>query len=395
MALTFFANFGQTFFISLFGHNIRSEFALSHGEFGAVYSLATLASALFLLWLGSKIDDVGLKFYSSMVCIGLIAACFLLALADSVILLFLSIFALRLSGQGLMGHIAATSMARYFDDQRGTAVSIASFGYSLGEGVLPSLAVFAAGILGWRGTWMAIGGLLVIVLVPLVLWLLEAHDVRHERHIRNTASPKDGASTTRKHWSRKEVLRDPRFYLVLPAVIAPPFILTGMFFHQVHLAESKGWSLAWIATCFVGYAVANVGSSLVSGPLVDRFKAVRLLPFYLMPLGFGILGIAVMDNPGVALFYMIMAGITTGASHIIVGSMWAEIYGVRHLGSIRSVSTSIMVLSTSLAPVAMGWVIDYGVSMEAISLTFLGYIVLSIGLVMIVGISDGKLRFSG
>ena len=44
------ASFGQTWFISLFGGEIRAAFSLSHGDFGAIYSAATLASGVSLVW---------------------------------------------------------------------------------------------------------------------------------------------------------------------------------------------------------------------------------------------------------------------------------------------------------------------------------------------------------
>ena len=54
--LTFFSAFGQTYFISLSAGNIRAEYNLSHGDFGLLYMLATLASALTLPWLGKIVD---------------------------------------------------------------------------------------------------------------------------------------------------------------------------------------------------------------------------------------------------------------------------------------------------------------------------------------------------
>lgn len=376
--LTLCSNFGQTFFISLFGNHIRDGFGLSHGDFGALYSLATLTSAFCLIWVGRKIDDVDLRLYSSLVCSGVVASCFLMALAPSVMILFVALFALRFSGQGLMGHTAATSMGRYFERQRGKAMSIVSLGYPMGEATLPLLAVALMAAVGWRQTWIVFGAVLAVSLVPGVLWLLKGHCERHRRHVERTNSqPAD----SRRQWTRREVLGDPRFYLVLPNALAAPFILTGLFFHQVHLADGKGWSLTWLATCFIGYAAATVISTLLSGQLVDRTGATRLLPFYLLPMVLGLLVLSAFSHPAAAFFYMSAAGLSTGASHTILGAMWAEVYGVAHLGAIRALTSALMVFSTSLSPAALGLLIDAGVSMEAISLMAVAYIAVSIALV--------------
>ena len=52
----------------------------------------------------------------------------------------------------------------------------------------------------------------------------------------------------------------------------------------------------------------------------------------------------------------------------IGGAIWPEIYGVNNLGGIRALATFFMVLSTAIAPVSMGYLIDAGVTMELIAL---------------------------
>ena len=64
---TFFSSIGQSFFIGLFNSNIRQELNITHGEFGAIYGIATLCSSLTLIWLGKKIDDLKLVNYSIIV----------------------------------------------------------------------------------------------------------------------------------------------------------------------------------------------------------------------------------------------------------------------------------------------------------------------------------------
>lgn len=381
LLLAFSSSFGQTFFIALFGAEIRAELGLSHGGFGTIYSLATLGSALALVWLGRKIDELDLRLYSALVCTGLISACFVMGMAGSVVVLAAAIFLLRLTGQGLLGHTAATSMARYFDAQRGKAMSIASLGHSIGDGLLPLPAVLLIGALGWQGAWLAIGAVLTVVLLPAVLWLLRGHEERHRRLLERTTHMPADARLVARQWSRREVLVDPWFYKVLPAVLAPPFILTGLFFHQVHLAEAKGWSLTWVASCFAGFAAATVTASLLSGWLVDRLGAKRLLPYYLLPLGLALLWLATLDHPAVALGYMILAGVTAGMNFAVVGSLWAEAYGVAHLGAIRALVSALMVFSTALSPAALGWLIDWGFSVEAVAALCLGYVAASIALV--------------
>lgn len=228
--LPFFSAFGQTFFIGIFGAELRADFDLGNGEFGLIYSLATLTTAGALIWLGRLIDYVDLRVYTGLTCLTYIAACFYMAFVPTLpTFLFVGFFLLRLTGQGLMSHIGVTAMGRQFDAGRGTAVSIASLGFPAAEAVFPPLGVAIMALVGWRGTWLTIGIALMVILVPLALWLLRGHAQRERQRrseLEDRESAADGSS-----WAMRSVLRDIHFYRVLPAVLLTPFTVTGLFFH--------------------------------------------------------------------------------------------------------------------------------------------------------------------
>ena len=114
--------------------------------------------------------------------------------------------------------------------------------------------------------------------------------------------------------------------------------------------------------------------ALALGPLVDRIGALRLLPFYLPPLGLGLIVLAAFDHPAAALAYMAALGLTSGASTTVINSAWAEIYGVASLGAIRSLVASLLVVASALSPVLVGRAIDLGAGIEAVALACLGYV---------------------
>ena len=378
VALTFFSSIGQTFFISMFGDRWRAEFGLTDGEFGRLYMLATLASGLILMRVGRLIDSVDLRTWTAVIVAALAAAAFCLAHATTVVLLGLALFSLRLFAQGLMGHTAMTSMARYYDRNRGIALSIAGVGFAVGFAVFKQLALGLRD-LPWRQAWIYVAAGYAVTVVPFVMWLLRGQAERHRLHEEQLEAVKAGPATehsSRRQWTRKEVVRDARFWLVLPAAVAAPFLMTGLIFHDIRLVESKGWSLGWYAQCFAGFGVATWVSSLVFGVLVDRVGARKLLPLFLLPLGIGLTVLATVRSPAGALVYLSMAGISAGAT-VIIGALWAELYGVAHLGAIRALSSACMVFSTALSPWLMGELLDARVSMEAIAWMAVGYVILS------------------
>ncbi|MDJ0863687.1 MAG: MFS transporter [Gammaproteobacteria bacterium] len=360
--LTFGSSAGQTFFISLFAGDVQAELGLSHGDFGGLYGLATLASAGTLLWLGKladRFDPVQLSVLALAISAGFSV---LLAGAESAIWLAIALFGLRLGGQGMTSHLAMTAISRWFSRERGRALSVVNLGFPAGEALLPSLVVLLLGLMTWRQVWVATALALVLLLIPAVLWLGREAQKRGLDRPQPQKSPERAASPV--SWTRKQVLRDFRFYALLPGILAPPFIVTGVLFHQVQLVEVKGWTIAGFAACYPLYAASAMVVSLCSGWLIDRYGALRMLPFYLLPLSAGLALLGIGDAALVAPAFMILMGCTAGSAVMVTGAVWAELYGTAHLGAIRALSVSLLVLATAIAPGAMGWLMDRGVTLE-------------------------------
>jgi MFS family permease len=378
----FSSSFGQTYFIGVFGPEIQTEFDLSHTAWGTIYLMGTLASAALLTFSGKLIDHVPLRRYTFWVCALLMLACESTFFVKGAVTLVVAIFLLRHAGQGLMAHIAITTMARYFHAGRGRAIAIATLGYSMGEALLPFLAVMAIAVFGWRWTYSGIALLMGAVLTPVLLGLLK--DVGNlsppDTDATQAFQPAEARHRHQRSWTRAEVLRDPRVYLLLPGLLAPAIISTAMFFHHLTLATAKGWSFAWITGSYIIYAASTIVTSLSTGQLVDRLGAVRLVPFMLVPLISAMVVVAIFKNPFTVWVYMVLMGVNIGIAHTSVSAMWAELYGVNHMGAIRSMVAAAGVFGTALGPVAMGSLIDQGLTIEQVCLLFAGYSVFGTGL---------------
>ncbi|WP_290651477.1 MFS transporter [Aquisalimonas sp.] len=369
--LTALSSVGQTFVISLFGGELRAAFALSNADFGLLYGLATVASALSLVWVGRLVDTVDLRALTTGVLATAAVGCGLLAGSQGVVMLGLGFFLLRLSGQGMMVHVAQTTMARYFTANRGKAVSVAMLGLPLAEGVMPILVVTALALIGWRSSWAVLAIIVVIVMLPVALALLRYHDRRDVEPI--PAMPSVHQAPPAASWRRRDVLRHPLFYALLPAVMAPPFIITALFFHQVPLAEEKGWSLHWLASSFFAFAASHIVSLMLAGPLVDRIGACHLVPVFLAPLMLGIVMLAVASGQWVAPVYLLLVGVSVGGAGTLMGALWAELYGTQHIGAIRALVHAVMVLATAASPVLAGALLDWGLNPSDIALLFAAY----------------------
>ena len=378
---TFFSCFGQSFFIGLFNSSIREELNISHGEFGTLYGIATLCSSLTLIWLGKKIDDLKLVNYSFLVVIFLSFAALFFSFINGIIFLTIGIFFLRLSGQGLMAHTASTSVARYFDQSRGKALSYIWVGMSLGEFLLPAIIVYALTFIYWRNLWQGLA-LIILLLLPLFTYLA-IKDINIFSREKEKGNHNNNNIGLIKSWTRKEVIRDLKFYSVLPAMLASSFIITGIVINQTFIIESKDWGKFAIAKSFMIYSILTVITLFLSGYLVDKFTSRKIFPFLNVPLLLSVIILAIFDHPYSAFIFMGFMGISNGLTNVLISSFWAEIYGVNYLGSIKALTGSLMVFSTALATTVFGISIDLGYSIENIAFLCAIYTAISIIIVIL------------
>ena len=371
---TFFSSFGQSFFLGLFNSSIREALSITHGQFGSIYASATLLSSFLLIWVGKKIDDINIFRFAFYVVLLLAFSCFFFSKVTSVVFLFIAIFLMRFSGQGLMSHTATTTISRYFTKSRGKALSVGWFGLSTAEFILPVLIVYLLTITPWQNIWVSIA-ILIIVFLPLVSFAL-VKNLNFDS--REKVNDNEFLKKEIKNWTRVEVLKDYRFYIICLNMLAMPWIATGVFVYQSYITESKDWGEFVIAQSFMIYSILSVITLLGSGFLIDKFTSRRLLIFMNLPLLISTLVLFYFSIEISAFVFLGLIGISNGLANVLGSSTWAEIYGVKHIGSIKALTTALMVFSTAFGTALFGILIDKGFSIEQIALISFIYILVSL-----------------
>ena len=377
---TFFSSFGQSFFLGLFNTSIRDALSITQGQFGSIYASATLLSSFLLIWVGKKIDDIDIFKFAFFVTLLLSFSCFLFSKISSIIFLFIAIFLMRFSGQGMMSHTATTTISRYFTKSRGKALSTSWFGLSTAEFILPVLIVYILTITSWQNIWIFIS-ILVLIILPTTSFVLIKNlnfDSREELE-EHEQKEKDIFQ-----WKRIEVLKDYRFYIICLNMLAMPWIATGVFVYQSFITESKDWGTFVIAQSFMVYSILSVLTLLISGFLIDKFTSRKLLIFMNIPLLLSTLVLIFFNTPITSFIFLGLIGISNGLANVLGSSTWAEIYGVKHIGSIKALSTALMVFSTAFGTALFGILIDQGYSIEHIAFVSFTYIFISIILLFLV-----------
>ena len=376
---TFFSSFGQSFFLGLFNAPIRNELGITHGQFGNIYATATIFSSLLLIWVGKKIDDYQIIYYSFFVILLLFLSSIFFSLINSIYLLAAGIFLMRFSGQGLMSHASTTTISRFFERSRGKALSTIWFGLSSAEFILPVLITYLFVIYSWRTVWQGIA-ILIILFLPLIV-------LNTIRHIKLDSREKDQSYVKKikiKSWRRREVIKDYRFYIVSLNMLAMPWIATGVFVYQSYISESKMWSIYTIPKAFMVYSIASIITLFFSGFLVDRFTSRKLIPLMNIPLLLAMIVLFYYQHEVSAFIFLGLIGISNGLANVLGSSTWAEIYGVKFIGSIKALTTAFMVFSTAFGTAIFGLLIDNGYTIENIAFISGAYILISLILLIMI-----------
>jgi predicted MFS family arabinose efflux permease len=376
---TFFSSFGQSFFLGLFNAPIRNELGITHGQFGSIYASATICSSLLLIWVGKKIDDHRILNYSFFVISLLFVSSLIFSFINSIYFLAFGIFLMRLSGQGLMSHTSTTTISRFFEKSRGKALSTVWFGLSTAEFILPVLVTYFFVIYSWRTVWQGIAILIILFLPFVILNTIKSVNL-DSRELDN--SPKNKKNEI-KSWRRRDVIKDYRFYIISLNMLAMPWMATGVFVYQSFIADSKMWDVYTIPKAFMVYSITSILTLFSSGYLVDKFTSRRLIPIMNIPLLLAMIVLFYNQHEIYAYVFLGLVGVSNGFGNILGSSTWAEIYGVKYIGSIKALTTAFMVFATAFGTAVFGVLIDKGFTIENIAFVCVVYIVASLTLLIL------------
>ena len=357
--MSFWSSIGQTFFISLFSLEIRTELFLSHGEFGGYYAFATMVSAITLFWLGKLADRLTVCRLSLITIIALAISALFFSFISGVLTLVCGIYLLRLFGQGMMTHVYSVAIARRYKAARGRALAITGVGINIAESIGPPVIVLMVTGIGWRQVWLIIPVIFLISIVPFLSHLTQKTTFQ-EKSIRGSNDTPKVINET-KEFKRKDLLRNVEFWVViLPLIAVPSFTITGIFFHQIFLADAKLVTLFHWSKYYAFYAFTAIIGAFLSGFLIDWVSARKssfighsalLIGLISLWLGFGSLALILFFS-----FFGLASGMITSNTNALL----AEKYGTKWLGEIRAATQPATVASSAISPILLGVMIDKG-----------------------------------
>ncbi len=366
---SFFSAFGQTFFVSLFVPYWVQSLHISNTLFGTIYASVTIVAAILISFSGKYIDSIPLRKYGLIVFGGLIFSVIVLSQAKGLVVLTGGLFLVRWLGQGLMTHTASTGIAKYFDKDRGKALSFSVMGQPAGHFLLPFLMLPLIAFTGWSNSLIIMAFIASLIMIP-VLYSLKSVDLTKNNNSNYSAG--EGVSISKTNY-----LKSIKFWIIAMNAFSLPFICTAVFLYQYSIGEMKGWPVSWVAFSFSFFAVFSAIGLLISGNLTDRFTGLFLFPLYLAPAILGILLITVTKNQYVFPAFYALIGISSGLGSTIKTATQTEIYGSGNLGKVRSYFSTILVISTALGPPVFAFFLDRGVSFNTIMAFSAAFIIIT------------------
>lgn len=361
----FFSGPGQTYSISIFIEHYISDFDYSRSLVSGLYSSATLCAGLTLFIVGRLVDRWGQRIMMTIAGLLLAIACFWNAVIAGAIMMFLGFFMLRLFGQGSLTLIPNTLVPQWFIGKRGRALSVMAIGGFASSALLPLLNTWLIDAAGWRMTWTVWGLLLLIIFVPIAYYFVrnQPEDVGEIPDGTPKAVQDDNESPAIEvneiSWTLKEAMRTKAFWLILFCVSVPALVNTGVTFHLVSIAEGKGLGDSVAALVLSMMAIIGFPVTFLVGYLVDRVPV-----HYVLAITFGghVIALFVLLQVSSwtgAVIYGVVWGIVNGFERIVLSIVWPNYFGREHLGSIKGLAQTVMVLGSAFGPLPFGIFYDW------------------------------------
>ncbi len=366
----FFSGPGQTYGISQFIDSYITTFGWSRSLVSGIYSAATLLAGFLLFLVGKGVDRFGHRIMSVGVGSLLGFACLWNSQVVGPTMLFIGFFALRLFGQGSMTLISNTLVPQWFISKRGRAISIMTVGGFLSSALFPPLNNWLIHRFGWSHAWMILGVLLLVCFVPVAGLLIRNRpedlgllpdNAPTPQSIKSSAVHRNESLSVvaEANWTLKEAMRTRAFWFILFCVSLPAMINTGITFHLVSIFGQHHLAPALAALVLSLMAILGFPVSFITGFLIEKIPVNRVMALSFFGQLLFLVLIIWATTPGLAILFGVVWGIVNGFERITLNIVWPNYFGRQHLGSIKGLAQTVMVIGSAFGPLPFGFAFDH------------------------------------
>ncbi|MFO8084299.1 MAG: MFS transporter [Desulfobacterales bacterium] len=355
---------GQSPVLSIFTDAFIRDLNISRSLTSTLFTVGTVVGGMSLSFWGGRIDRHGPRRMVGVISALVGISCLYMAVVQNAWMLGVGYVLLRMLGAGALMLASNNVINQWWEARRGTMMGLSGVAFSLvGMGLFTNFVHALLQRFGWRSTYAILGGMEILVMLPLGLLLFrdrpEDHGLQTDGKL-HAPGGLGGKEQATDPWTRAEAVRTPAFWTAAISLAATAMLGTGLYFHMVSIFESQGLSSDVAAAVYVPISVTSAVAQLGSGYLADRVPIRILLAAGLVGMSVA-LGLAqVLFAAPLAIVYGVVLGVSNGITGTVSSIVWADYFGRRHLGSISGLAAMFSRVASALGPLPLAVAFDMG-----------------------------------
>ncbi len=216
-------------------------------------------------------------------------------------------------------------ISRWFTENRGKAMGIAYLGIGTGGAVVPLIAAALIQALGWQLTLASLGGIIILVTLPLTFF------------IKNSPVISDVDPVARPAVPVKEILKNPGFYLLAFGSLCSIGAVGGIMQHLKLYLVGQNFDQMHSARIISTVLFMSLAGRVLMGWLADIFPRKYVMILIYLIVGSAIPLLLLPDFPGRLWIFAFIFGIGLGGDYMIIPLMAGDLFGVRTLGRVMGI----------------------------------------------------------
>jgi sugar phosphate permease len=358
--------------LSIFVEPLTREFGWSRAALSGAVSLGGVLAALSSPLIGPLLDRHGARITLCIAVLVTGVAMMLLSLTQSLLVFYLLFCIGRMNWAGPFDLGIYGGVNNWFVARRAFATSVVTLAQTAGLVAMPLIAQLAMRQHGWRGGWLAIG-LVTLLIGFLPVWLFMVRrpedlglipDRRPTGNAADTAAGTERGYHAEPSFSRRQALGTWAFWLLLLYTVLVYPVQAGVSLHQAaHLIE-RGVEPTVAATIVSTFSLMSALASIACGLLPRRLPIRYPLALVGVFLAAGTLAMVGISSTRQGYAAAAVFGFGIGGVLTLLPIAWADYFGRANFAAIRSIALSVQVIAQAVGPLLSGALHDWTESYE-------------------------------
>ena len=339
--------------IGMLAPELVKAFGWNFGQVMAGLSVMTFSVMAVAPFVGLLADRFGVRWVTlgSVLAFGLSFMAFALN-NGSLILFYFLWFVLAVAGAGTLPMTWTRAVNGAFDSARGFALGLSLLGTGIFGYLVKPLTAWLIAELGWRGAYLVIGLLPILIALPVCYFCFHDPAVgRPGRAAIVTASPPGQTF--------RQALREWRFWVLGAAFLPVSFAVGGIIPNMENILRLSGFERADMISLVQLIGLSVILGRVVGGWLIDRFWAPGVA-FVLLISPVGACLLLAQGGMGfeLAAVSILLIGFAAGVEYDLMAFLVARYFGLKNYSAIYGAQYGFFALGAGTGPAIFAAIFD-------------------------------------